>query len=133
METSIISDELKIYELSLIWKEAEYNFAFWERLNGTLDWDKAYREALPAVLKTTTLYDYYMELSKFVALLRDGHTGVSLPQALDNKETACLPFCIDYIQGEHVIPNMDKSVKNDIPRYSILKKINGIDINSYIK
>ncbi len=53
-----ITDEQKIYELSLIWKEAEYNFAFWERLGGTLDWDRAYREALPAVLKTKNLCDY---------------------------------------------------------------------------
>ena len=39
-----LSLEERVYGLSLIWKEAEYNFPFWKRLKG-LDWDKAYREA----------------------------------------------------------------------------------------
>ncbi len=33
----IISDEQKIYELSQIWKDAEYNFAFWDKVH--IDWD----------------------------------------------------------------------------------------------
>lgn len=37
-----ISLDDKIYGLSLIWKEAEYNFPFWKRLNN-LDWNNAYR------------------------------------------------------------------------------------------
>ena len=40
-----ISDEQKIYELSKIWKDAEYNFAFWDRVS--VDWDGEYKKALP--------------------------------------------------------------------------------------
>ena len=135
MITDNISDELKIYELSLIWKEAEYNFAFWEKLNGTLDWDKAYREALPRVLATTNLYDYYMELMRFVALLRDGHTGVWFPQAVESSAeyTAKLPINTQLIGGERVITNVKRCVADKIKRWSIIKKINGIGIDEYIE
>ena len=68
MANDNISNELKIYELSFIWKEADYNFAFWEWLSGSLDWDKAYKTALHAVLQTKNLYEYYLELMKFISL-----------------------------------------------------------------
>ncbi|MCL1863890.1 MAG: hypothetical protein FWF78_10030 [Defluviitaleaceae bacterium] len=89
-----IPDELKIYELSLIWKEAEYNFAFWEELDGIIDWNQEYKKALSYVLKTKNLHEYYLVLMKFLALLRDGHMGVWFPQAIENsaKYTAKLPI-----------------------------------------
>ena len=67
-----------LYGLSLIWKEAEYNFPFWKRLKG-LDWDKAYREALPKVTAASDMREYYLELSRFISLLRDGHTDLQFP------------------------------------------------------
>ena len=73
-----ITDEQKIYELSKIWKEAAYNFAFWDKVD--IDWDEEYRKTLVRVLETKDIYDYYNELSRFVALLGDGHTSVSFPR-----------------------------------------------------
>ena len=64
-----ITDAQKIYELSKIWEEAAYNFAFWDKVN--MNWDEEYKKALPRVLKTKDLYDYYRELKRFVALLKD--------------------------------------------------------------
>jgi len=125
-----ISNELKVYELSLIWKEAEYNFAFWEKLNGTLDWDKAYKDALPNVLATDNLYDYYMELSKFLALLRDGHTNINFPQSVISSR-AYLPVFFNYIDGKHIITHDHKSL--NINQFLIVKKFNGVDIDEYIE
>lgn len=73
-----LSLEERVYGLSLIWKEAEYNFPFWNRLEG-LDWDKAYREALPKVTAASDMREYYLELSRFISLLRDGHTDLQFP------------------------------------------------------
>jgi C-terminal processing protease CtpA/Prc len=128
-----ISNELKIYELSLIWREAEYNFAFWERLAGSLDWDKAYREALSAVLQTKNTYEYYLELKKFVSLLRDGHTGVWFPKEIEDSPdyTSKLPIRTQFIGGERVITNVKRSAADKVKRWSIIKKINGMDINEY--
>ena len=72
-----ISNEQKIYELSRIWKEASYNFVFWDKLQ--IDWDEEYKKALSAVLKTEDIYDYYRELCRFISLLEDGHTFIHLP------------------------------------------------------
>ena len=72
-----ITDAQKIYEVSKIWKEAAYNFAFWDKVD--VDWDEEYKKALENVLATKDIYDYYKELSRFVALLNDGHTAGRLP------------------------------------------------------
>ncbi|MCL2363577.1 MAG: S41 family peptidase [Defluviitaleaceae bacterium] len=127
-------DELKIYELSLIWKEAAYNFAFWEERQRTLDWDAAYRKALPAVLRTQNLYEYYLELTKFVALLRDGHTNVGMPQAvMDAPEySSKLPISIMYANGEYVVSNVKRVAGDLIKRWSVIKKIDGQDIRKYV-
>lgn len=129
------SDELKIYELSLIWKEAAYNFAFWQGLSATLDWDKAYKEALPAVLKTTNIYDYYLELMKFVALLRDGHTDVQFPSCVweSAEYTSKLPIHVVYFGGNFIIGNVKHCAGDMVKRWSIIKKINGVKIQDYLK
>lgn len=44
-----ISNEQKIYELSQIWKDAEYNFAFWDKVN--IDWDAEYKKLCPGCLQ----------------------------------------------------------------------------------
>lgn len=130
-----ISDEQKIYELSLIWKEAEYNFAFWHKFDTTFDWDQEYRNALVRVLKTTDLYEYYLELKRFVALLKDGHTDVWFPKEIyeSNEWFFQLPIDIDYINGNYIITNMKTSVKGIVKRYSTIKKIDGVDIKDYIE
>ena len=75
MENNLTLEE-KIYGLSLLWKEAEYVFAFWDNLK-ELDWNKAYAETLHNVIKTNDTREYYLELMKFISLLRDGHTRIS--------------------------------------------------------
>jgi C-terminal processing protease CtpA/Prc len=129
----MISNELKIYELSLIWKEAAYNFAFWERLGDLLDWDKAYKEAIPAVLKTDNLYDYYLELMKFAALLLDGHTCVWLPEELNNSPeySSKLPIATKMFGGERIITNVKRIAADKVKRWSVIKKVNGLNMDEY--
>lgn len=130
-----IADELKIYELSLIYKEAEYNFAFWDKFDKNFNWDDEYKKALTAVLKTNNTYDYYLQLMKFISLLKDGHTSISFPDYIMQSEeySAKLPISIEYIDGNYVITNVKTIVTQPIKRFSIIKKINGIDIKKYIK
>ncbi|MCL2065032.1 MAG: S41 family peptidase [Candidatus Cloacimonetes bacterium] len=128
-------DELKIYELSRIWKEAEYNFAFWEKLEGTLDWNQAYKEALPRVLATNSLFEYYLELMRFVALLRDGHTYVQFPPSIweDENVNTGLPVMFNFFNGRYIINRVDESVINIVKPGSIVHKINGIDIEEFVE
>ena len=124
-----ITLEEKIYGLSLIWKEAEYNFVFWDKLN-SLDWDNAYSEALLRVINTKDTREYYLELMRFAALLRDGHTGVWLPNELQIKYGE-LPFRANYVDGKHVITNTDVNFKD--AHYSEILEINGLPTQQYIE
>ena len=52
-----LSNEDKLYGLSLFWKEASYNFAYFDQVP-KLDFDSAYREYIPKVLATKTTYGH---------------------------------------------------------------------------
>ena len=130
---SNITDEQKIYEVSKIWKEAAYNFAFWDKVD--IDWDEEYKKTLSNVLKTKDTYDYYKELSRFVALLNDGHTGVRLPLDMlqDLEFFSMLPVVLHKFGKEIVIINTTEEYKEIIPLQSIVKKIDGIEADTYLK
>ena len=76
-----LSDADKIYGLSRIWQEANYNFAFFD-LVPSLDWDQTYRNYIPSVIATKSTEEYYLVLQKFCALLKDGHTRINPPQVV---------------------------------------------------
>jgi len=128
-----ITDAQKIYELSKIWKEAGYNFAFWDKVD--IDWDVEYKKALARVLETKDLYDYYRELKRFVALLGDGHTDVSFPDVIsqDAEYFSMIPVYFAKPGNEIIVVAVSEEVKDDIPLFSTLVKIDGTDVHDYIK
>lgn len=76
-----LSSAEKLAGLSELWAEARYGFAnFWHVPN--LDWDATYLAFIPQVTATTSTADYYRVLQRFYALLQDGHTNVSPPEAI---------------------------------------------------
>lgn len=79
-----LSNNEKIFGLSLLWKEASYNFAFFHQVPN-LNWDSCYMSSIPKVLETSNDWDYYLELQKFMSILQDGHTRIFTPVQLRNK------------------------------------------------
>jgi carboxyl-terminal processing protease len=79
-----IPDTEKIAGLSKFWSEAKYNFINFH-LVPDLDWDKTYLEFIPKVLATKSTLEYYRVLQMFCSKLKDGHTNVYLPNALDDE------------------------------------------------
>ena len=128
-----ITEAQKIYEVSKIWKEAAYNFAFWDKVD--IDWDKEYKNALVRVLETKDLYDYYRELKRFVALLGDGHTDVSFPNEIsqDTEYFSMIPVYFAKPGDEIIVVAVSEDVKDEIPLFSTLVRIDGTDIHDYIK
>ena len=128
-----IPDELKIYELSRLWKEAEYNFVFWDKLD--IDWDEEYKKALSRVLSAKDVYDYYRELKRFTALLCDGHTVVSFPDDLYQDSDCFSRFPVFLFRFGHDIAviGVSEEYKDEIPLYSVVKKIDGINAEEYIR
>lgn len=129
-----ISDTLKIYELSLIWREVEYNFAFWDTRKD-LDWNLEYKKAISRVLATKNIYEYYLELMRFISLLKDGHTNVWFPNEIElsDEYTSKLPVTFKLIENDIVIYNVRKEVENRIKPYSIVRRINGLPAWEYIE
>ena len=128
-----ITEAQKIYEVSKIWKEAAYNFAFWDKVD--IDWDKEYKNALVRVLETKDLYDYYRELKRFVALLGDGHIDVSFPNEIsqDTEYFSMIPVYFAKPGDEIIVVAVSEDVKDEIPLFSTLVRIDGTDIHDYIK
>lgn len=125
----MLSIEEKIFGLSLIWKEAEYNFSFWSRLNG-LEWDNEYNKALSEVISAESDIQYYLILSRFISLLRDGHTDVYFPHQVYT-DAGQLRICLTNIDGKCVICNSDSSL--NIEQYTEVIEINNMPVWNYIK
>ena len=80
----------KVYGLSKFWQEVNYNFVYLNKIDRTL-WDNRYKELISIVQNTKNDYEYYRELQKFCALLKDGHTNVFFLKIYNkNKCSQCL-------------------------------------------
>ena len=118
-----LSDAEKLYGLSLIWQEANYNFAFFDQVPD-LDWDSAYRASVPRVLETGSTYEYYQELKRFVALLEDGHTSVWLPDP--DRQFESYPWVLTHnVEGRVLVANVGRRLEEEIPVGSVIETIDG--------
>lgn len=128
-----LTDELKIYEVSRIWKEAAYNFVFWDKVN--INWDEEYKKTLSAVLKTDNIYDYYRELTRFVCLLNDGHSGILFPQEVRQSVEyySMLPIQIWKFGDDLTVLAVTEEFEDKIPIGSVIKKIDDTDVSEYIE
>lgn len=127
-----LSKEEKLYGLSLFWKEASYNFAFFDQVPD-LDFDKAYREFIPKVLATETTYEYYRELMKFNALLQDGHTNIYLPKGLSLKYVDWPAINITEANHQAVVSKVDLKLQTEIPLGSTIISVEGVDLENHLK
>lgn len=124
----MLSLEEKLYGVSLIWREAEYNFPFWKNLSH-LDWDKAYRECVSRVMNVDTIREYYLELSRFISLLNDGHSSIWFPQEV-YQEAGRLPVLIGFVGGKWCIVKSD--ISYEIPFYDEILAINDVPVETYM-
>jgi len=86
-----ISEDEKIAGLAKLWSEVKYNFANFE-LVPEINWDSLFVATIPIVRKTESTFEYYRELEKLCAHLRDGHTGISYPAELRDKIAGRIPL-----------------------------------------
>lgn len=126
-----VSREEKLYALSLIWKEADYNFAFFDR-QPKLQWDSLYISYIPKILATKNVYEYVKVLSNFMKLLKDGHTGVQLNQTYWN-EIDSPPVKYENRQEKRFVTSVDDALKDQIPIGSEITHLNGKTWEEYFK
>ena len=120
----------RLYGLSLIWQEANYNFAFFDRVP-RLDWDAAYRDYIPQVIAAEDLVTYYELLMRFTALLHDGHTMLIPPKpvclVLDRPKLMLMN-----IAGGPIVTNVSQAIGESVPIGARLVKVDGIAAEEYL-
>jgi len=122
----------KIYGLSKFWQEVNYNFVYLEKI-GKAKWDSAYLATIPVVLETKNDYQYYRELQKFCALLKDGHTNVFTPFDETNSNFGNYRIGLGNFQNKAIIVGVNLSKKDEIPIGSEIIEVNGMPTQDYIK
>jgi len=125
----------KVYGLSKFWQEVNYNFVYINRVNRA-KWDSTYRQLITTVQQTKNDYEYYRELQKFCALLKDGHTNIFLPPAIDTllMRTVFGPYRLFMwnIDEKAIIACVNLSKKDEIPVGSEIIEVNGLSTKEYI-
>ncbi|MDR3060820.1 MAG: peptidase S41 [Dysgonamonadaceae bacterium] len=126
-----LSTAEKIIGLSKCWSEVKYNFVYFDQL--PFDWDSLYRAAIPVVMATKNNFEYYRELQRFIASLKDGHTQVSFPRELW-KNWSTIPLTTKFIDNKMIV----LSVLNDTLEQMGIKRglevigINGTNVHEYV-
>jgi carboxyl-terminal processing protease len=128
-----LSDSQKVYGLAQFWKEASYNFAYFDQVP-ELDWDSAFVEYVPKVLATRSTKEYYRVLMQFSALLKDGHTGVYPPQEVTGPEHYDkAPIEAKPIGHRAIITNVDKRFAGVVPLGSEILAVDGMPTETYVQ
>ena len=73
------SIEQKIWILMQVWAEVRFNFVYFDQVPD-IDWDKETKNAIPKILASENIVQYYQILQELVALLNDGHTLIMPPR-----------------------------------------------------
>ncbi|MGN0114564.1 MAG: hypothetical protein ACI396_04510, partial [Acutalibacteraceae bacterium] len=124
----MLSVEQRVYTLSYLWKEAEYNFAFWA-MHKDIDWDKTYREFLPKVINARDDFEYFCLLERFYVTLRDGHTCVIMPAGMLDEFS--VPVNIGYYDGSFYLTAVPKGEEKHLLKK--LVSVNNIPIADFIE
>jgi len=130
-----LTAEDKIYGLSRLWQEVNYNFVYMDKVDREA-WDHAYKEAIQNVMYTANDYQYYRELQKFCALLKDGHTNVYFPENIDtlvyNTDFSDYRLFLENVEGDVIITRVNESKKNELPVGSQILEVNCMPVWDYI-
>jgi len=125
----------KIYGLSRFWQEVNYNFIYLNKVDRKA-WDSTYKTMITSVTKTTNDYEYYRELQKFCAMLKDGHTNIYMPQVIQEKSMTTMfgdyRFFIQNIDNKAIIVRTNASKKEEVPAGSEVIEVNGKPTDKYI-
>jgi C-terminal processing protease CtpA/Prc len=127
-----LSEDARIAGLSTVWAEARFNFAFFDR-QPDLDWNQTYVDFLSKVRATPSTEDYYRVLMRFAALLKDGHTNVYPPEAIQDAFYARPGLHTRLIENTVVVTGIDDPalVTRGWRVGDVLLKIDGEDIRRY--
>ncbi len=127
-----LGEDEKLAGLSCVWSEIRFGFANFEHAAG-LDWDSLYVATIPRIRAARTTLEYYRVLQGTVALLRDGHTSIDVPEELWARMYSRPPVDTRFIEGRVIIGAvLDDSLRKQgiSPGLEILK-VDGVPVREY--
>jgi C-terminal processing protease CtpA/Prc len=130
--SNTLDKQQKLYGLGLVWKEASYNFAYFDQVPD-LDWDATYQSYIPKVLATQSDHEYYQVMSQFVALLNDGMSYVKMSDSLRVKYSGMPAVKLAEAQNNAVVVGVDIQIQNRLPLGSIITHVDGIETAAYLQ
>lgn len=126
-----LSVEQRIAGLTAFWSEARANFVYFDHVPD-LDWNQAYLDFLPKVMAARTTRDYYDVLMRMSPLLKDGHTGVYAPAALNDHFYAHPPLVTALVQGRVMIERVESpSLAGRVHPGDEIVAIDGLPVRRY--
>jgi hypothetical protein len=99
--TQNLSREQRLYGLIQFWTEVKYNFAFFDQVPD-LNWDHVLTTYLPIIEKDQSTEEYYKNMNKMCALLKDGHTNIFEPDWISST-IASPPVQLMNIQNKAIV------------------------------
>ncbi|GHS86219.1 hypothetical protein FACS1894201_06890 [Bacteroidia bacterium] len=125
---STVSAVDRMADLSLLWSEMRYNFAFYDELD--FDFDSLYRAYIQAVMHAQNDYEYYTLLAKFMASVKDGHT--ELVATPIDRFTDYVPLILRSFMGDLYVTSIRIPLDKIMPVGSKILKIQDIPVSKYI-
>ncbi|HCA81527.1 MAG TPA: peptidase S41 [Bacteroidetes bacterium] len=130
-----LTSEEKVFGLSKFWQEVNYNFVYLEKIDRAA-WDSTYKSLIGTIQKTENDYEYYRELQRFCALLKDGHTNIFFPgpvgRQLWNTMFGDYRIFLSNIENKAIITRVNASKKDEIPVGSEIIEVNGLATQTYL-
>lgn len=122
----------RIEGLSTIWHLARQYFVWFDHVPG-LDWDRAYRDALPRVIAARDDVAYWRELMRFTAMLRDGHSNTYPPEALAPQFYSRPGLRTALVEGRVVVRQVtDPALVGRINVGDEVVSIDGVSTSTYV-
>lgn len=129
--TRDISSDEKEKALELLYQTVKETFAAWNTFSPE-DWKDAYPTARKRVLETDSVFDFYMELKRFVALLNDHHSEVMFPDVFYD-DIWITPIRFVYIDNGYYVVSGDPAELEKLPLFSKIVKIDSIPVDDYME
>ncbi len=126
----------KVYGLSKFWQEVNYNFVYLNKVDRE-QWEADYRLLISEVQTTENDYEYYRLLQKFCATLKDGHTNVYFPEAIQeelyNTYFGEYRLWSTHIDGKAIVSRVNLSKKDELPIGTEIVEVNGMNTKAYLE
>jgi C-terminal processing protease CtpA/Prc len=128
-----LSASEKVYGLSKFWSEVNYNFIYLDKIDRKM-WDNRYKELITIVQNTKNDYEYFRELEKFCALLKDGHTNIFMPFTIKrmNSEFGDYQIFVKNFDGKAIVTRINASKKAELPIGSEIIEVNGLKTKDFL-